>query len=152
MIWVQAVIWVRAVGGHVWVHDCTSARTCVGVCGSWYYWRSCCYQGFDKPPETMLVSSGHAAVRATLIWVVCAATRAMLGSRHMPCQEPFLGPWFCCNWGLCGSSHPVLQQGFTRKKMLIEMWGLCWVGLPFTGLGIAGPGTYCTLQEESSSY
>lgn len=102
--------------------------------------------------ETMLVTRDHAAARATLMWVVYAATRAMLASRHKLLPRAISGSMILLQLGLVWIFTACVTAGVHKKKILTEMWGMCWASLPFTGLGIAGPGPHWTLQEESWSY
>lgn len=50
--------------------------------------------------RTMLVSEGLAAMRATLIWVACAATRTMAMDRPELRLRAMSASVFLLNWGL----------------------------------------------------
>lgn len=81
----------------------------------------------------------HVAAGHTLIWVACAATKALVifGSRLGPC----LGPWHYCSsqglccyllfWGLCGcqgSGQPsetmLVSTGHTATGTVL-IWAVC---------------------------
>lgn len=56
--------------------------------------------------------------------VVCAAAWNHVGVwRAMPPLRPCLGPWFCCNWGLCWCLWPMLPlKAWWMSVFCVATW------------------------------
>lgn len=106
----------------------------VYACDSCYHQGLCQSLESEQPSKTMLVSEGHTANGAILIWVTCIATGAMV----MPMAE--LPPramdlfshcncclWWCsCPvllWGLIGTMAVEIQESYWVVSVFHWSWG-----------------------------
>lgn len=86
----------------------------VYACDSCYHQGLCQSLESEQPPKTMLVSEGHAASEAILIYVTCTVTGAMVMPKLLSrAMSGFVFQCSCCLWRC---SCPVLPLGWGGNR------------------------------------